>query len=78
MISPHKCMASPWQIGGQPLAWADRAALLRLPWPRDGKPHTLSHQPVARRNRPAGLGPAQACIGTPLVELRTSGSTVHQ
>jgi hypothetical protein len=52
----------PEQIGGQALAWTDGAALLRLPWPRDGKPHTLTLNLSPGATRPAGLGPAQACI----------------
>ena len=52
----------PEQIGGQALAWTDGAALLRLPWPRDGKPHTLIINLSPGATRPASLGPAQACI----------------
>jgi hypothetical protein len=52
----------PEQIDGQALAWTDGAALLRLPWPRDGKPHTLTINLSPGATRPAGLGPAQACI----------------
>ena len=50
------------QIDGQALAWTNGAALLRLPWPRDGKPHTLIVNLSPGATRPAGLGPAQACI----------------
>ena len=52
----------PEQIGGQALAWTNGAALLRLPWPHDGKPHTLILNLSPGATRPAGLGPAQACI----------------
>jgi len=52
----------PEQIGGQALAWTDGGATLRLPWPRDGKPHTLSINLSPGATRPASLGPAQACI----------------
>jgi hypothetical protein len=52
----------PEQIGGQSLAWTDGGALLRLPWPRDGKPHTLIINLSPGATRPAKLGRAQACI----------------
>jgi hypothetical protein len=52
----------PEQIGGQALAWTNGAALLRLPWPRDGKPLTLIISLSPGATRPASLGPAQACI----------------
>jgi hypothetical protein len=52
----------PEQIGGQALAWTDGGALLRLPWPRDGKPHTLIINLSPGATRPAKLGRAQACI----------------
>nr|MDQ2999271.1 hypothetical protein [Chloroflexota bacterium] len=52
----------PEQIGGQALAWMDGGALLRLPWPRDGEPHTLIINLSPGATRPASLGPAQACI----------------
>jgi hypothetical protein len=52
----------PEQIGGQTLAWTNGAALLRLPWPRDGKPLTLNLKLSPGASRPASLGPAQACI----------------
>jgi len=52
----------PEQIDGQALAWTNGTALLRLPWPRDGTPHTLILNLAPGATRPAGLGPAQACI----------------
>jgi len=52
----------PEQIGGQALAWTDGGALLRLPWPRDDKPHTLVINLSPGATRPASLGPAQVCI----------------
>jgi hypothetical protein len=52
----------PEQIGGQALAWTNGAALLRLPWPQDGKPHTLTIKLSPGAARPASLGPARACI----------------
>jgi hypothetical protein len=52
----------PEQIGGQALAWTDGGAVLRLPWPRDGKPQTLTINLSPGTTRPASLGPAQACI----------------
>ncbi|MEO7910655.1 MAG: hypothetical protein ABIV47_13490, partial [Roseiflexaceae bacterium] len=52
----------PEQIGGQALAWTDGGALLRLPWPRDGKPHTLIINLSPGASRPASLGPTRACI----------------
>jgi hypothetical protein len=52
----------PEQIDGQALAWTNGGALLRLPWPRDGKPHTLIINLSPGATRPASLGPAQACV----------------
>jgi hypothetical protein len=52
----------PEQIGGQTLAWTNGAALLRLPWPQDGKPLSLTLNLAPGTTRPASLGPAQACI----------------
>ena len=47
------------QLAGETLAWTNGDALLRLPWPRDGKPFTLAVT-LAPGQRPATLGPVQA------------------
>ncbi len=70
----------PEQIGGQALAWTDGAALLRLPWPRDGKSNQLVINLSPGATRPASLGPAQVCIAYrpessfDLVDLPFSGT----
>ncbi|HEU5100381.1 MAG TPA: hypothetical protein VFU22_15240, partial [Roseiflexaceae bacterium] len=52
----------PEQIAGQALAWTDGDALLRLAWPRDGAPQTLTLQLSPGASRPASLGPARVCV----------------
>ena len=47
------------QLAGETLAWTNGDALLRLPWPRDGKPFALTVT-LAPGQRPAALGPAEA------------------
>ncbi len=43
------------------MAWTDGDALLRLPWPQDGRPLTLTLR-LAGGPRPASLGPAQVTV----------------
>jgi hypothetical protein len=52
----------PELIGGQALAWTDGDALLRLRWPRDGAPQTLTLKLAPGASRPASLGPARVCV----------------
>jgi hypothetical protein len=49
------------QVGGTALAWTQGDALLRLPWPSDGAALKVTIQ-LAGGRRPAGLGPARACL----------------
>jgi hypothetical protein len=51
----------PEPIGGTRLAWTNGDAVLRLPWPRDAAPRTLTIR-LASGVRPPSLGTARACL----------------
>ena len=52
----------PEQFNAVSLAWTNGDALLRLPWPSEQKPFRVAVT-LAPGDRPAALGPANACLG---------------
>jgi hypothetical protein len=52
----------PEQIDGATVVWTDGDAQLRLPWPRDNAPQTLTIELSPGATRPTKLGPAHVCV----------------